>query len=282
LEETLRSSTADGKRFWIFTGPLSIVTVLLLIAGLAVTGKEWVPLTWLVTSMSGFWIVNRLLHGISGTAGETERDGVVWLLPLATGFLPCLALLTLKTPIYQAYAVIAWSLVPTVLILTLRPEIDHEVFELKHLERAGLFPAMRSLFKYRMGVCELKPGVPFTSARRAAAPRLTVSCLIYYIGFAITGATLIAVTPILERMTPDQAKGVFPVWVTVTGAGIFALLAAFVAGLAITYREGKIGWKIQEKERQILAIVYFLSTANVAVTLVVAVVLPLLVKVTTA
>ena len=84
--------------------------------------------------------------------------------------------------------------------------------------------------------------------------------MIYYSGFAIMGAAIIALRPILDQMTADHAQRVFPVWMTVLGAGIFALLAAFVAGLGLT---------------QILAVVYFVSTVNVIVTLVVAIVLPL-------
>ena len=83
--------------------------------------------------MSGYWMINRLLHGVGGTAGETERDGVIWLLPLATGWIPCIAILVLRIHIQQAGAVFIWSLIPTALIMFFRPEINHDAYEPKHL-----------------------------------------------------------------------------------------------------------------------------------------------------
>lgn len=251
----------------------------MLITGVALGGREWIAVTWVVTSMSAYWVLNRILHGISGTPGETERDGVIWLAPLATGLIPCIALIELKSPLAQAASLMAWSLLPTAMIMILRPEIDHERFEPKYLEPRGFRSSVRSLFKYRLRVVAQKPTVPSrTRSTNKSRPRFSVSCLIYYTGFALTGAALIVVTPILDRMTPEHAQRVFPVWMTVVGGGIFALVAAFVAGLALTYKEGKLGWRIQEGERQILAILYFMSTANVALALLVAIVLPLLLR----
>ena len=137
MEKTLRSSGEASKGFWILTAPLSLATVLLLVTGVISRGGAWLAVTWVVTSMSGFLVLNRLLHGISGTPGETERDGVIWLVPLATGFLPGIALIELTTPLALAQALMAWSVLPTALIMTLPPEINHDVFEVKYLEPVG-------------------------------------------------------------------------------------------------------------------------------------------------
>ena len=238
-------------------------------------------MTWVIISMSGYWVINRLLHGVGGTAGETERDGVIWLLPLATGWIPCIAILLFKIHIYQAVAVFIWSFIPTALIMFIRPEINHDAFKPKHLERSGLSSSLRSLFKYRIDVCEPRDDSSSQSIPTIATePRFSVSCFIYYMGFSITGSLIIIVRPILDSMAPSQVTKVSTTWLTLVGAGIFALLAAFVAGLALTYGEKQIGWKIQEKERQILAILYFLSTVNIIAVLMLSFVLPILKKMT--
>jgi hypothetical protein len=279
MTKTWTSSAEASRGFWILAAPLSIATVLLLTMGVMLRGGAWVALAWVVASMSGFWVLNRFLHGISGTPGETERDGVIWLIPLATAFIPCIALIRMRTPLAQAGALMAWSVLPTALIMVLRPEINHDTFDARHLEPVGFLSSVRSLFKYRLRVAARKTGGSTgPQPMNAPRPRFSVSCMIYYAGFAITGGALIAVRPLLDQMTPEQAQRVFPVWMTVVGAGIFALIAAFVAGLALTYREDRLGWRIQEGERQILAGVYFISTVNVIVTLILAVVLPLLLK----
>ena len=271
------STDRDKLFWWILIAPPSTATALLLIRGVVSSGREWMAVGWVVTSMSAFWALNRILHGVRGTPGETERDGVIWLVPLAAGLLPSLALTWFQSPFAQAISLLLGSLLATGLIMFLRPEIDHEVFEPKYLERVGVLSSIGSLFKYRLNVAVRKFDV-VDGLRSASQPksRFSTSCLVYYTGFALTGSVLIAVTPILDRMTPEQVQKISPGWITVVGAGIFALFAAFVAGLSLTYKEDRIGWRIYEGERQILAILYFVSTCNVVLALLFAIALPLL------
>lgn len=274
LEATLQTSSLYSRVWWILVGPTAAVTSLWLAIGVGLPRSVRIALAWVVASMSAFWLLNRILHGLNGTPGETERDGVIWLVPPATGIIACLGLIFQNDPITQALLVLFWSLFPTTLIMILRPEIDNENFKGKHPTQAGFVCAIQSLFKYKLEVASRKPKTNELPQR--PKHRFSVSCLIYYIGFALTGSALIATAPTLESLTPSQTQKYFAVWTGAIGGGIFAILAAFVTGLALTYREDQIGWKIHEGEKQILAIVYFLSTVNVIVALILGILLPLI------
>jgi hypothetical protein len=58
---------------------------------------------------------------------------------------------------------------------------------------------------------------------------------------------------------------VLPLCVQVVGAAIAALFAALAAGIAMSYKEKDVGWPIQKGENQVLAMVYFLATVDIAV-----------------
>lgn len=265
LRGALRTVKSDSEYFaWRAVGAIALAAVILFITGFFVSPSvDWAILTWLVLSMSFFWVQDRLLHSIKGAAGETERDGIVWLLPLALGIIPATIFLIANSIETRVTAIIAWGILPTLLVQLVRPELPQSSVPM-FLEQQGLFGGLKSLFKYRLAVHN-SPTNDMTKRKRPR--RLSLSAMIFYIGFIATSATLIVLQHFLNVINSNTREDLGALYGLLGGylGAAVGFGAAFVRLMEATMNvsESRAGWPIQDEERQVLAALFFTSTMNI-------------------
>jgi len=272
---------------WRVVAAFAFATLILVLAGLGLSGFsiQWGILAWLLLSMSGYWVVNRLLHAQRGAAGETERDGVMWAVPLALGLLPATVFLLSGSVYARTFTLIAWSLVPVVVVQLVRPEIPQDS-QPRYLEGQGLLAGLRTLLKSRLIVAVSESDSAQVGGK--ARMRLSASTGIYYLVFGFTAGGMLALNHAIAELDGDSLEGQrLAFWGSLLGVyavGVAAFLAAFMRLVAATYDTPaeKAGWRLQEEERQILALLWALSTVNVIGTSACVLALPLLGKISDA
>jgi hypothetical protein len=208
-------------------------------------------------------------------AGETKRDGMLWLVPLAFGVFLEVVFFFVDNTNALAAAILLWSLLPIAVVQTIRPEIPERV-KLSYEESSAVGGILRSLLKYDLRVAV---GSDRTSSSGAVknGRRLSASTFIYYGAFVAEAVALLYAGGLVESLNAVEAAAsllsAYSTLVVMAAIGFGALLAA-------TYNVSaeRSGWRIQEGEQQILAMVYAAATLNLAVASLVGIAAPLIDK----
>ena len=232
---------------------------------------------WLLLFTSLFWVVNRLLHGVKSSAGETERDGVIWLFPLALGWIMILGEELMNNR--HLIVMILWVLVVNIIVTVNRPEFVPDT-KLAYCEPPGLMAILKSLLKYQLNVCAEDSSSSEWTQGRFRSYRYSISYLMYSCGYAGVAGVVFISQDFLVRLDAVKAANIAG-WVVGSTIPLFvAIVAATCAGISLAFSasEARIGWKIQPAERQILTFVYFLSTLFLIIFIVIFIVLPWLHK----
>jgi len=282
--------------FWNIMVALSVGTVVLLSVGLAMSGfsRAWGILVWLVLSMSMYWVLDRVLHSSKPAAGETERDGMIWLVPLAFALVPASVFLMTGSVEERAGTLVLWSFAAAFLVQFRRPEVaesppgeckDHDCpnskpcpeqrdlegrilcgWKPRYLERQGFVAGLSSLFRTKLQI-DRPPWAG--SAHGKQRGRMSASTALYYVIFGVVAGGLVAVDGPVRDLDVSNLEGERLVaWASLLAAyaaGVLAFGGAFAALLNATYSmpASPTGWVIQDDERQVLAILYGTATLNV-------------------
>lgn len=251
---------------WKIIKFLALVTIVVLGIELVSSefNREWMILSWLLLSMSAYWFVNRVLHGIMHVAGETERDGVIWMLPLGLGLIPVATFHVLNDLTLRSWVVLGWGLLMAGIIHVFRPEIDGVP---QYREAGGYSDTFRSLFKTRLSVMARSFLTSTSPSGRHRKPRLSASTFIIYLSFSLVAAGLLRANEILSKVGFLSADKIGQ-FLLAHCAATYAFLAMFAGGVYFTYNvdKRKTGWPIQSGEQQILVFVYAFCTFNIIVT----------------
>lgn len=280
----LKLGKADQWVWWVLVGPLSLATLAILVVGLVSSGFDtsWWIICWLIGSMSiVHWALNRILHGVFGVAGETERDGVVWLVPLALGFFLGIAFLISGDIMIRLVIILIWTVITTGVVQIIRPEISgwkpqpNNQWEPTYREARGLWHPFLSLFKYRLDVDAA--GCPDEDTQWK--PRGSLSTGIYYMAFALTAMGILYVASALKSSGLSGSANALVIGFLV---GYVVLIITFLGicagGLYFTFKmpAKEEAWPIAAGERWVLAVVFFADTCSLIIASVFWLALPLL------
>jgi hypothetical protein len=235
--------------------------VILIVTGLTYTVISWfffppdfpkiarIAIIWMSISMGLFWVVDRILHAVADAAGETERDGVIWLVPIALGWIPiCLGwIFSFK---YLFLSIIVYCIASYVLVTTCRPEIHLDRLNEIEIGENGLksWKNLFHLFRYRMDVVA-KTNNNLTTTQPGKFRFFSMSYLFYTACFG--GVALITSTNIKYM---DQAINVI-----LAGTGGLVTIIFATAFASKASKKAEIPWPIQQRESFILSVLFIIT-----------------------
>jgi hypothetical protein len=239
--------------------------VILIVTGLIFTVASWfyfppdfpkiaiIAIIWVSISMGLFWVVDRILHAVADAAGETERDGVIWLVPIALGWIPiCLGwIFSFK---YLFLSIIVYCIASYVLVTIYRPEIHPDRLNEIEIGENGLksWKNLFHLFRYKMDV------VTKTSKNQATTqPGKFRFFSISYLFYTACFGGLALITSTKEGSNIKYMGEAITVIVGGTGVLIPIIFATAFASKAS--KKAEIPWPIQQRESFILSVLFIIT-----------------------
>jgi hypothetical protein len=209
---------------------------------------------WMILSMGLFWAIDRILHALGGIPGETERDGVIWLIPIALGWIPLIMIGFEFIPgKYRLLSAVSTYCVASYFFVTLSRT---ELKELKpcYEEKSGV-DAIKNIFgllTYEMTVYD-----PNTQSNQRSMRAPSYSYAFYNICFGFT-AFVISTKEILSD------TGYIFTFVAILFAGM-----TFIMDKTINTDQKYLLWEMQDKEKLILCGLFGISTFNICMVLII-------------
>jgi hypothetical protein len=221
------------------------------------------PIIWLTLSMGVFWAIDRILHALGGIAGETERDGVIWLIPISLGWMiPIIFFLT--ESILNKYclftSIFIYCFISYTILTFARPEIPKELTPC-YCESKGL-DSIRYFFcllKYKMIVIDSSESTEkYNQLSGIRAPSFSYLFYALCFGFAALSVSM--------RIDQKYLLG----FASLLFAGTF-----FIMNMTWKAKEDELLWRIQDKHKEgiFLCILFGLSTVNIIGFLFVAIII---------
>jgi hypothetical protein len=215
-----------------------------------------IPIIWMILSMGLFWAIDRILHALGGIAGETERDGVIWLIPIAWGWIPIVwrwileIFLTnkLSSSEYLFSSIVIYCSISYTVVTVCRPEIS-DIYE-PYLKEIGLYSWKNpfQLFKYKMDVAK---GIKFGPVMKIKFRFFSLSYLFYTICFGLTAF-----------VTSTKAISTVPAYPIALGAAVLVGTMTLISQV-FKAKEEDVLWRMQAKEGYILSLLFGLSAFNI-------------------
>jgi hypothetical protein len=214
-----------------------------------------VPIFWMIISMGLFWAVDRIVHALGRAPNETERDGVIWLIPIALGWIPLIILWFGFIPDkYRLISAVGAYCITSYIFVTLfRPE--SKGLASVYQERSGMDAVKNifGLFKYRLNVYDSSSTQIKSSGPRAPS----YSYAFYNICFGLT-AFFVSTKEILND------NGYMLAFVGILFAGM-----TFVIDKTLNTEKAKLKWDMPENARIILCGLFGISTLNIVLMVII-------------
>lgn len=215
-----------------------------------------VSIFWMILSMGLFWAVDRILHTLGGIPGETERDGVIWLIPIALGWIPLMMLgFEFISGKYRLISAVSTYCIISYFLVTLsRPELKG--LNPCYQEKSGV-SAIKDFFGLRTYQMNVYGSTPTQSNQRSLrAP--SYSYAFYNICFGFT-AFVISTKEIISD------TGYIFTFIAILFAGM-----TFIMDKTINTDQKYLLWEMQDKEKLILCGLFGISTFNICIVLIIA------------
>jgi hypothetical protein len=221
------------------------------------------PILWMIISMSFFWGLDRIIHAVGGIPGETERDGVLWLIPLSLGWIP-VAIFELKPDLGKYYlflSIIIYSVCSYFFITLSRPEINVEYFYKEYHEASGWnsFKDFFGMIRYKMKVSTKKTFNLVSVITKEEPETKGLRALSKSYGFFTFFFSLVAFfTSTSQKIAFDSPPVVF--FGAALGGGLWAL-----AGQTMAAKDQDTRWEMSPEEKKILCTLYLLAAIDIVI-----------------
>ncbi len=207
-----------------------------------------ITIIWMSISMGLYWAVDRILHAVAGAAGETERDGIIWLVPIALGWIP-VALGWIISFQYLFLSIFVYCFVSYTLVTICRPEIHPARHPVVGENGLNSWRNLFRLLQYKMDVVEHNLSSTLT-IQPGKFRFFSMSYFFYTACFG--GVALIASTR--EGSNIKYMGEAISMIVTGTAALITIVFAtAFTSQIS---KEEEIPWPIQKLEAFVLSFLF--------------------------
>jgi hypothetical protein len=216
-----------------------------------------IAIIWMSISMGLFWTIDRILHALADAAGETERDGIIWLVPIAFGWIP-VSLGWIISFKYLFCSIFLYCFVSYIVVTICRPEIPQD--RLPAIGQNG-FSSWKNgfrLFQYKMKVDEPRNNNINVQNTQANKFRFFSISYLFYTACFGSAALITSVREVSDIKYMNEA-----ITIIVGGTAVLIPIVFSTAFAPQTSKEEEIPWRIQKLEPFVLSCLYIITSVYI-------------------